>query len=105
MTEASKSRVVFKLVVMPISSYVLRTEQKDPSAILKALGQYPWVTIGEPAENGIPVVVESQSEHDAQGKGDLLTKVPGVSSAVLVYHNFEDLENCPCPSSTKITES
>lgn len=105
MTEASKSRMVFNLVFMPISNCVFRTGQKDPSAILKALGQYPWVTIGEPAENGIPVGVESQSEHDAQGNGDLLTKVPRLSSAVLVYHNVDDLENCPCPPSTKITES
>lgn len=79
---------------MPISSYVIRTEQEDPSDILSALEQYPWVTVGEPAENGIPVVIESESEHEAKDKGDILAQVPGVSSAVLVYHNFEDLENC-----------
>lgn len=78
---------------MPISSYVLRTENQDPSAVLSALEQYAWLTIGNPAENGIPVVIESQSEHEARDKGDILAQVPGVSSAVLVYHNFEDLEN------------
>ncbi len=79
---------------MPISSYVLQTEGTGKEAALEALAGLPWLTIGEPAPNGIPVVVESASEHEAKARGDELAQLPGISNAVLVYHNFEDLHEC-----------
>lgn len=78
---------------MPISSYVLRTDQEDQSPTIAALTDLPWVTIGDPMENGIPVVIESKTEEEAKSLGETLADIPGVSTAVLVYHNFEDLDS------------
>ena len=79
---------------MPISSYVLQTEGHDQVEALRALGELEWVTIGEPEPNGIPVVIESTTENEAKSRGESLGTIPGISNAVLVYHNFEDLQEC-----------
>jgi len=54
------------------------------------LGALPGVTVGEETEQGIPVVTESETSRAARELGEQLEQIPGVESAVLVYHNFED---------------
>ncbi len=77
---------------MPISSYVLQIEGDSQDASLDALKGLPWVTVGESESNGIPVVIESESEQEAKARGETLAGLPGISNAVLVYHNFEDIQ-------------
>ena len=77
---------------MPISSYVLQIEGDDQETALRALSELAWVTIGQSETNGIPVVIESTSENEAKDRGEALANLPGISNAVLVYHNFEDLQ-------------
>lgn len=79
---------------MPISSYVLQMESENREASLDALKKIPWVTIGESKTNGVPVVIESTSQQEAKERGETLADIPGISTALLVYHNFEDLQNC-----------
>ena len=79
---------------MPISSYVLQIEGESQEASLKALKELTWATIGESETNGIPVVIESASEQEAKQRGETLAELPGISNAVLVYHNFEDIQEC-----------
>ena len=75
---------------MPISSYAIRYQDTERDAVLSHLHSMTGVTVGAETPNGIPVVVESDSTPDARESGELLEAIPGVESAVLVYHNFED---------------
>ncbi|MBI5693387.1 MAG: chaperone NapD [Verrucomicrobia bacterium] len=47
--------------------------------------------VGEAADGGLPVVADTASTRAAEELGERLQQVPGVKSAVLVYHNFEDV--------------
>lgn len=75
---------------MPISSYAIRCRDDDRQAVTTHLHHLDGVTVGEETPNGIPVVVESVTSRDARESGEQLEAIPGVESAVLVYHNFED---------------
>jgi len=75
---------------MPISSYAIRYQQSEKDAVVSHLHTLAGVTVGPDSKSGIPVVVESDTTHDARESGELLEAIPGVESAVLVYHNFED---------------
>ncbi len=75
---------------MPISSYAVRCQNDDRDAVITHLHQLPGVVVGAQTPNGIPVVVESDTNREARESGELLEAIPGVESAVLVYHNFED---------------
>ena len=57
------------------------------------LSQIPGVEIGEPTDTGIPVAAEAETTKAAEEIGDQLQNIRGVKSAVLVYHNFEDVED------------
>ena len=76
---------------MPISSYVIRCLPADQPAVQAQLRALPGVEIGEPTETGIPVATDAATTQAAAELGEQLEKIPGVKSAVLVYHNFEDM--------------
>jgi len=75
---------------MPVSSYAVRCNDSARPGVLARLGALPGVTVGEETEQGIPVVTESETSRAARELGEQLEQIPGVESAVLVYHNFED---------------
>jgi len=75
---------------MPISSYAIRCQDEERQAVVDHLHTMTGVIVGDETPNGIPVVVESGTTHQARESGELLEAIPGVESAVLVYHNFED---------------
>lgn len=76
---------------MPISSYVIRCAPDDRAAVQHQLRALPGVEIGEATDFGFPVAADTATNRAAQDLGDKLQQLPGVKSAVLVYHNFEDL--------------
>lgn len=83
---------------MPISSYVVRYQHQDKEAVLEGLASIPGVSIGSAENDGVPVVLETESSKDASLIGERLGAVQGVIDAVLVYHNFEDIEDAgPMP--------
>jgi nitrate reductase NapAB chaperone NapD len=86
---------------VPISSYVLRCAPPDLPAVRRELARLPGVTAGEATETGLPVVADTATTRAAEELGVQLQQVPGVKSAVLVYHNFEDVadEITPLPPS------
>lgn len=86
---------------MPISSYVLRCAPQDQPAVRRALAELDGVTAGEATDAGMPVVADTATTRAAEELGARLQQVPGVKSAVLVYHNFEDVadEVAPLPKS------
>ncbi len=76
---------------MPVSSYVLRCAPEDQPTVREQLSRLPGVEIGKATETGIPVVAEADTTRAAEALGEQLQKLDGVTSAVLVYHNFEDV--------------
>ena len=76
---------------MPVSSYVLRCAPQDQPAVREQLRRIPGLEIGEATDAGIPVAAEADTTKAAEAIGDRLQKLNGVKSAVLVYHNFEDV--------------
>lgn len=76
---------------MPISSYVIRCLPGRADEACRALQALPEVTLGDVSDLGMTVVTETDTTQAAQQLGDRLQTLPGVLSAVLVYHNFEDV--------------
>lgn len=76
---------------MPVSSYVIRCAPRDQRAVLQELGRIPGLLIGEATDAGVPVAAEADTTRAAQEIGNRLQELPGVRSALLVYHNFEDV--------------
>lgn len=76
---------------MPVSSYVIRCSSEDQPSVREQLRRIPGIEIGEATDMGIPVATEAESSKAAQAIGDQLQSLEGVKSAVLVYHNFEDV--------------
>ena len=91
---------------MPVSSYIIRCPENRLSDVLQALAKLnpDQITVGCPTPSGIPVAADTRSTREASALGEHLQNLPGVSSAILVYHNFEDLEetnpDSPAPSLT-----
>ena len=75
---------------MPVSSYAVRCNDSARPEVVARLTALPEVTIGDETPQGIPVVTESRTSREARDLGEQLEQIPGVESAVLVYHNFED---------------
>jgi nitrate reductase NapAB chaperone NapD len=76
---------------MPVSSYVIRCLPEDQPAVREQLHRIPGIEIGEGTDMGIPVATEAESSKAAEAIGNQLQNLAGVKSAVLVYHNFEDV--------------
>jgi nitrate reductase NapAB chaperone NapD len=76
---------------MPVSSYVVRCAPPDQPAVRRDLTKLDGVIVGEATELGLPVVADTATTRAAEELGKSLQQVPGVKSAVLVYHNFEDV--------------
>ena len=76
---------------MPVSAYVIRCEAAGQPALLARLRALPGLEIGTPTEQGIPVAAEAATTREAAALGDHLQAIPGVRSAILVYHHFEDV--------------
>ena len=76
---------------MPISSYVIRCAPQDQPAVRRRLAELAGGTGGDAAEYGLPVVADTPDARTAEDLGARLQQVPGVKSAVLVYHTFEDV--------------
>ena len=76
---------------MPVSSFVLRCLPQDQPAVREQLNRIAGIVIGEATGAGLPVVAETETTKAAVALGEQLQKLKGVKSAVLVYHNFEDM--------------
>jgi nitrate reductase NapAB chaperone NapD len=76
---------------MPISSYVIRCAPQDQPAVRGRLMALAGVEVGDGTELGLPVVADTPTTRAAAELGEQLQQLPGVKSAVLVYHNFEDV--------------
>lgn len=85
---------------MPISSYVVRCLPADQAAVRAQLLALPGVELGEATEKGFPVVTDTPTTRAATELGERLQDLPGVQSAVLVYHNFEDVAADPSAAAT-----
>ncbi len=77
---------------MPVSAYVIRCAPDDHPGVQAQLRALPGVEFGEPTATGIPVATDTPTTRAAAALGERLQQLPGVKSAVLVYHNFEDVD-------------
>jgi nitrate reductase NapAB chaperone NapD len=76
---------------MPVSSYVIRCAPADQPAVRRQLDAIVGVAVGEATELGLAVAAETPTTRAAEDLGEQLQRLSGVKSAVLVYHNFEDV--------------
>jgi nitrate reductase NapAB chaperone NapD len=76
---------------MPVSGYVIRCAPEDQCGVREQLKRIPGIEIGEATDTGIPVATEAETSKAAETIGEQLQNLKGVKSAVLVYHNFEDV--------------
>lgn len=76
---------------MPVSSYVLRCAPEDQPAVRKQLNRLPGIEVGQATDAGIPVAAVTDTSRAAEAMGEQLQNLRGVRSAILVYHNFEDV--------------
>jgi nitrate reductase NapAB chaperone NapD len=76
---------------MPVSAYVIRCTPEDRPEVLNQLRGIDGVQIGTPTDTGIPIATEADTTQAASDLGARLEQLRGVKSAVLVYHNFEDM--------------
>lgn len=76
---------------MPVSSYVIRCTPGDQPAVRRQLAAIAGVEVGDATELGLPVVADTPTTRAAAEMGEQFQQLPGVKSAVLVYHNFEDV--------------
>ncbi|HFD78993.1 MAG TPA: glutamate synthase [Gammaproteobacteria bacterium] len=77
---------------MNISGVVVRTFPRDIDTVTRALSEFDGVEVHGANEDGRLVVTVEQ--RDERGTADLLVRmqdVPGVLSASMIYHHFEDL--------------
>ena len=79
---------------MPVSSYIIRCPENRQPEVVQALQRLApgQIDVGTPTPGGIPVATDTRSTREASALGEELQNLPGVTSAILVYHNFEDLE-------------
>lgn len=75
---------------MPISAYVIRFAARDREGVLRRLEGVDGVLMGEAGKDGVAVVADTGTTGEAEEVGQRLTRLEGVKSATLVYHNFED---------------
>ncbi len=78
---------------MPVSSYVLRCNRQDQSQILSSLPEIGPFQIGERSDDGMAVAVATASNQASESIGLALSELPGVKSAILVYHSIEDFQS------------
>lgn len=76
---------------MPISSYVIRCAPEQQPSVRRQLEGIAGVEVGDATELGLPVVADTLTTRAAEEIGEQFQQLPGVKSAVLVYHNFEDV--------------
>jgi nitrate reductase NapAB chaperone NapD len=72
--------------------------------VRQELSAIAGVEVGAATELGLPVVADPPTTQAAAELGGRLHQSPGVKSAVLVYHNFEDVadEVTPLPESFRV---
>ena len=77
---------------MPVSSYVVTTHADHAGSVRETLSAYDHVLIDQQAGSVFAVAVATETERESREWGHLISNLPGVESASLVYHNFEDLQ-------------
>jgi nitrate reductase NapAB chaperone NapD len=76
---------------MPVSSYVIRCALERRAEVIRSLRALPGIEVGEDCDAGLAVATDTLDTRAAEELGEQLQRLPGVHSAVLVYHNFEDV--------------
>ena len=79
---------------MPISSLIIRTDNKKTPDVIACLRILKEVTVSEIHQENIIVITETQKQSCDKDLWDKIEKIPGVLQCDLIYHNFEDDPAC-----------
>ncbi len=77
---------------MPISSLIVRTEEKMTENVASELRQLPGAEICDIHESNIVLLTETTQQTHDKDIWNTIEKIPGVLQCDLIYHNFEDEE-------------
>jgi len=77
---------------MPVSSYVVTAESGLLEEAIESVSSIVGVRVGKLEKDSFPAAFSSESEAEAQMRGEEIENAFGVRKALLVYHNFEDVE-------------
>jgi hypothetical protein len=83
---------------MPILGLVLLLEDAQPSTreqVAGSLSHASDLDLGEPFEHRWPIVLETDSEREAELRIQALRSVSGIAGVDVVYADFEDLLERP----------
>jgi len=83
---------------MPILGLVILLDDARPatrSQVADLLSRAADLELGEPVAHRWPVVLEADSEHDAEERIRSLRSLEGISYVDVVYADFEDLLERP----------
>jgi nitrate reductase NapAB chaperone NapD len=75
---------------MPISSLIIRTDNKKTPDVVACLGILKEVTVSEIHQQNIVIITETPRQACDQDLWDKIEKIPGVLQCDLIFHNFED---------------
>lgn len=75
---------------MPISSLIIRTDNKKTQDVIECLRILKEITVSEIHQENIVVITETQKQSCDKNLWDKIEKIPGVLQCDLVYYNFED---------------
>jgi len=77
---------------MPVSSYVVTATSGQLAEAIESVSKIEGMLVGASEEESFPAAFTSDTEKEAQDLGRQIEVAQGVSKALLVYHNFEDIE-------------
>ncbi len=77
---------------MPISGYVVKAGANRIAEIRRRIRDMDGVELGPAVDGQFALAAYSEDENGAERFGESLSSLPGVDQALLVYHNFEDVE-------------
>ena len=81
---------------MPVSSLLVRTASGETARVAETLSALPGVTVSDRADDSLVVITETDDSRSGRLLDEEIGAIPGVITATLVYHNFEDQEAEPC---------
>ena len=77
---------------MPISSLIIRTDNRQTQDVVEHLKTFKEVTVSEIHNENIILVTETVRQDQDKTLWEDIEKIPGVLQCDLIYHNFEDAE-------------
>lgn len=79
---------------MPISSLIIKTDKNKTADVVKHLTKFYEATVEKIHQDNIVLITETDQQSRDKDLWNDIENIPGVLKCDLIYHNFEDEEEC-----------